>query len=159
MITPIRKAISTPHPTNAHGLRHPGMGSGSGAPTGESAAGWFHGSLLATAAERTGHRYAGTIGSGEHQQIVGSQPPLPGSAKHAHRNWITSTKSAANPKAHKLRMRTKSSANAGRRRIRLAQVIFAGAATVASLALLTGARSGVAESAGASGSVRLADQA
>src|ERR1700760_4562359 len=43
MITPIRKAISTAHPTNAHGLRHLGMGSG-----------WFHGSLLATVAERTG---------------------------------------------------------------------------------------------------------
>jgi hypothetical protein len=60
MITPIRKAISTPHPTNAHGLRQPGMGSRSGAPTVESAARSFPGSLLATAAERTGHRYSNT---------------------------------------------------------------------------------------------------
>jgi hypothetical protein len=72
MITPIKKAIRTPHPANAHGLRHPGTGSGSGAPTVESAAWWFLGSLLATAAERTGHRYMNTKDRGKLEQSVSS---------------------------------------------------------------------------------------
>jgi hypothetical protein len=56
-------------------------------------------------------------------------------------------------------MTTKSPPSQARRPIRVAQVIFAGAATIASLALLTGARPGVVETGVALGSVRLADQA
>jgi hypothetical protein len=51
-------------------------------------------------------------------------------------------------------------ADARRRQIRVMQVLFAGATTIATLALFSGAQPGHAESAGASGSsVRLADQA
>jgi hypothetical protein len=51
-------------------------------------------------------------------------------------------------------------ADARRRQIRLMQVIFAGAATIATLALFSAAQPGHAESAVASGSsVRLVDQA
>lgn len=55
-------------------------------------------------------------------------------------------------------MITTDSASAGRRPIRAAQVIFAGAATIAALALFSAARPGVAEAGVASGSVRLADR-
>src|SRR5271168_5223229 len=51
-------------------------------------------------------------------------------------------------------------ADAPRRQIRLMQLIFAGAATIATLALFSAAQSGHAETAVASGSsVRLVDQA
>ena len=50
-------------------------------------------------------------------------------------------------------------ANEGRRRIVLAQVVFAGAATIATLALLTAVRPAVAETVVTSSSVRLTGQA
>lgn len=51
------------------------------------------------------------------------------------------------------------SADARRRQIRVMQVIFAGAATIATLALFNVARPGDAETGVASGSVQLVDQA
>jgi hypothetical protein len=54
-------------------------------------------------------------------------------------------------------MTTTGSANEGLRPIRVAQVIFAGAATIATLALFNAMRPAVAETA--SGSVHLVDQA
>jgi hypothetical protein len=52
-----------------------------------------------------------------------------------------------------------SSVDEGRRRIRLAQAIFIGAATIATFALFSAAHPGVAQPAVASGSVRLLGQA